>query len=95
VDAAVSQYTVMGSNGAITTGGATQRLAVNAIGTAVATGQFGNATGATATTRLTLYVQAVVRTSATSGNILLQANASANNGVVVRAGAFFRAQKLA
>ena len=64
-----------------------------AIGTAVASGQIGNAGGTTV--RLLVVVRALVKTTATSGTIALLLNASAAGGVVPKAGSYYRWRKVA
>lgn len=79
---ATGNYDVVSLNGVPNTGAASARMAANALGTAVASGNFGNPGSATAI--VPLRVRATVRVSSTAGNVTLQLNGSTTGNLVVK-----------
>lgn len=76
-------YDVLSTNGAPNTGAATVKFAGQVLGTAIASGQFGNPGSATAP--ISVRVRATIRTGATAGDATLALNGSTTGNMVVKA----------
>lgn len=79
---ATGNFDVVTTNGAPNTGAATVKMAGAAIGTAIASGQFGNPGSATAL--VPVRVTATVTVGATPGSATLQLNGSTTGNIVVK-----------
>lgn len=89
---ATGNYDVVTTSGAPNTGAATVKMAGNALGSAVVSGQFGASGSATAL--VPVRVRATIRTGATAGAAVLSLNGSTTGNIVVKANSSVVAVKI-